>query len=53
MRRLADEYCCGLVNIHAKWGETPQGQGFIASGSSVHPTDAGHTDIANVILEVV
>jgi lysophospholipase L1-like esterase len=44
---------CAVANIHAKWGETPQGSGFISGGSSVHPTDAGHADIANLLLGVL
>lgn len=45
---LAHAYNCAVVNIHAKWGETPVGQGFLVNGN-VHPTDAGHKDIAGVL----
>lgn len=52
MRDLAERHTCAFLNIQAKWGSTPQTQGFLGS-SNVHPTDAGHQDIANSLLSIL
>lgn len=44
MRRVAETFGAGFVNIHAKWGETAVAQGFVAS-NDLHPNDAGNADI--------
>jgi hypothetical protein len=43
---------CALVNIHGKWGETSNAQNFIYQ-NDVHPTQAGHADIAASILSIL
>ena len=43
---------CALVNIHAKWGETTNSQGLIYL-NDVHPTQAGHADIAASVLSIL
>jgi hypothetical protein len=50
--QLAQAYTCALVNIHAKWGETPYASGFIGSADP-HPIDAGYADIAATIESVL
>lgn len=49
---LAAAYSCAYVDIDSKWGGTPVGQGFMQSGN-VHPTAAGHIDIATVIAGII
>jgi lysophospholipase L1-like esterase len=53
MSSVARSFRCAFVNMHAKWGETPVGQGFSTSASQAHPTDAGMADIAQTILAVI
>lgn len=52
MHDIARTYNCAFVNIHAKWGETGVNSGFQTAGDS-HPTDAGHTDMANLIGKII
>ncbi|HLJ67746.1 MAG TPA: hypothetical protein VKX16_10350 [Chloroflexota bacterium] len=42
----------GVLNIHAKWGSTPGGQGFMQN-ANIHPIDAGHADIANALISIL
>lgn len=48
---LARAYNCAVVNMHAKWGETPGAQGYMVD--NVHPTDAGHADYAVQIVSIL
>jgi hypothetical protein len=48
MERMAKAYGCVFVNIEAKWGETPVGQGYLTDGGA-HPNDVGHADIGAVL----
>jgi lysophospholipase L1-like esterase len=52
LAELATAYSCAYVDIDAKWGGTPVGQGFQVSGN-VHPTAAGHADIASLIAGII
>jgi len=52
LQTLAADYDCAYIDIDAKWGGTPVGQGFMTSGN-VHPTSAGHADIASVIAGII
>lgn len=49
---MAAQFCCAVVDIDTKWGETPFGQGFLTN-NDIHPTDAGHADIAAVLATIV
>ena len=49
---LAAAYNCAYIDIDAKWGGTPVGQGFQVSGN-VHPTQAGSADIAAVVGGII
>jgi hypothetical protein len=46
-------YNVAVASVHARWGETPVASGFLTSGNNVHPTDAGHQDIANFLLPLL
>jgi hypothetical protein len=48
MQQTAAYFNCAFVNMHARWGETPLGQGFVNAGGA-HPNNAGHADIASVL----
>lgn len=49
---LAAAHSCAFVDIDAKWGGAPVGQGFQVSGN-VHPTTTGSADIAAVIAGII
>ena len=51
--QLATAYNCAVLNTHAKWGEYPNTAGFLTNAGNVHPTDAGHADIAADLLKVL
>lgn len=51
--QLAQAYSAALVNIHARWGATPLAQGLCAAATDLHPTDAGHADIAQTLLSIL
>lgn len=51
-RRLAMVENCAHLDTHAKWGSTPVAQGFVTAGD-VHPTIAGHADIAGDLTGVI
>jgi hypothetical protein len=46
-------YNVAVASVHARWGETPVANGFLTGPNTVHPTDAGHADIANFLLPVL
>ncbi len=48
----ANIYNCAYIDIDAKWGSTPVGQGFMQSGN-VHPLAAGYADMASVIGGII
>lgn len=50
--QAARDYNCALVNLNARWGEDPVGQGFLPSGGQ-HPTDVGYADMAAAISQVI
>jgi hypothetical protein len=52
MAQTAIAYNCAFVDLHAKWGGLGFGSGFQAS-NDLHPTDAGHADIANVLQGII
>lgn len=52
MLDTAHAYGCAYLDVHAKWGETPVGSGYLAAGNA-HPIDAGHADIATTLLNVL
>jgi GDSL-like Lipase/Acylhydrolase family len=49
----AQRYNCAVLNTHAKWGETPVANGMLTVPNNVHPTIAGHADIATDLLGVL
>lgn len=42
---LAKVFNCGVINIHAKWGEIPIADGNVHSVTDIHPTDQGYADM--------
>lgn len=48
MHKVAAAYKCAVVDIDTKWGNTPGAAGFLGS-NDIHPTTAGHADIAAVL----
>lgn len=52
MREMARIHNCAFVNIHDRWGQTPLANGFIGT-NGVHPTLAGHADMASVLCSVI
>jgi lysophospholipase L1-like esterase len=52
MARVARAYSCGFVDLEQRWGATPVAKGFLPT-NDIHPTDAGHQDMANAILAVI
>jgi lysophospholipase L1-like esterase len=52
MARVARAYSCGFVDLEQRWGATPVAKGFLPN-NDIHPTDAGHQDMANAILAVI
>lgn len=51
-RELAEELNCAFLNVHARWGQTGVTQGYIGA-ANVHPTDAGHADIASALSAIL
>ena len=52
MYQMAQAYNCAFVNIDQKWGGYGYTKGFQLV-NNLHPTDAGHADIANVLNAIV
>lgn len=49
-RRSRPSNSGGVVNLLAKWGETSVADGLQVSNSDLHPTDAGHEDIKDMVM---
>ena len=49
---LARVHNCALLNVHAAWGATPFGQGYMPN-NSIHPVYAGHQWMYNALLPML
>lgn len=52
IHQIAQSFNCGVLNVHARWGETPFAGGLLTA-SDIHPTDSGHQDIANFVFSIL
>ena len=48
MLECAQMNTCAYVDIHGAFGRTPVTNGWIVSGD-IHPSDSGHTKIADLL----
>lgn len=53
MRMVAQEYGCAYASVHTMMGRTPASNGWTASATNIHPTDAGYAKIATLIGQVI
>jgi len=49
---VARYHGCAVLNTNWRWGQTPFAQGFLPN-NDIHPKDAGHADIANILATVL
>ncbi len=49
---IAASYGCAYLDLEQRWGITPVASGYMAA-NDIHPTIAGHQDLANAILSVI
>jgi hypothetical protein len=53
MRNVALEYNCAYGAVHTQFGQQPATNGWVTSASNLHPTDAGHTRIYNMLASAI